>query len=59
VLDNVMLAPLYHKLLDRAAAREQALWLLDRVGLLAHAENTRISSPAASSSAWPSPAPWR
>ncbi|STR64106.1 glutamine ABC transporter ATP-binding protein [Klebsiella michiganensis] len=38
VLDNVMLAPLYHKLLDRAAAREQALWLLDRVGLLAHAE---------------------
>ncbi|MGT4676485.1 ATP-binding cassette domain-containing protein, partial [Aeromonas caviae] len=38
VLDNVMLAPLYHKLLDRPAAREQALWLLDRVGLLAHAE---------------------
>ncbi|WP_251263582.1 ATP-binding cassette domain-containing protein, partial [Enterobacter hormaechei] len=30
--------PLYHKLLDRAAASEQALWLLDRVGLLAHAE---------------------
>jgi polar amino acid transport system permease protein len=58
VLDNVMLAPLYHKLLDRAAAREQALWLLDRVGLLAP-KSTRTSSPAASSSAWPSPAPWR
>ncbi|AIR62458.1 amino acid ABC transporter permease/ATP-binding protein [Klebsiella sp. Ap-873] len=37
VLDNVMLAPLYHKLLDPHAARAQALGLLDRVGLLAHA----------------------
>ena len=38
VLDNVMLAPLYHKLVEPQAAREQALYLLDRVGLLAHAE---------------------
>ena len=36
VLDNVMLAPLYHKLSDREVAKEQALYLLDRVGLLAH-----------------------
>uniref|UniRef100_UPI001D185A04 amino acid ABC transporter ATP-binding protein n=1 Tax=Acinetobacter lactucae TaxID=1785128 RepID=UPI001D185A04 len=36
VLDNVMLAPLYHKLLDHTVAKEQALYLLDRVGLLAH-----------------------
>jgi polar amino acid transport system permease protein len=58
VLDNVMLAPLYHKLLEQRAAREQALWLLDRVGLLAHAEKYPGSSPAASSSASPSPR-WR
>nr|MDQ6121010.1 amino acid ABC transporter ATP-binding protein [Klebsiella pneumoniae subsp. pneumoniae] len=37
VLDNVMLAPRYHQLLDQPVAREQALALLDRVGLLAHA----------------------
>lgn len=36
VLDNVMLAPLYHKLFDYTIAKEQALYLLDRVGLLAH-----------------------
>ncbi|MBV6551337.1 amino acid ABC transporter permease/ATP-binding protein [Acinetobacter sp. UGAL515B_02] len=36
VLDNVMLAPMYHKLFDRTVAKEQALYLLDRVGLLAH-----------------------
>ncbi len=33
-----MLAPLYHKLVEQRVAREQALYLLDRVGLLAHAE---------------------
>ncbi|STT09891.1 glutamine ABC transporter ATP-binding protein [Klebsiella pneumoniae] len=32
-----MLAPRYHQLLDQPVAREQALALLDRVGLLAHA----------------------
>ena len=37
VLDNVMLAPRYHQLLDQPVDREQALALLDRVGLLAHA----------------------
>lgn len=36
VLDNVMLAPLYHNLFDKAQAKSIALSLLDRVGLLAH-----------------------
>jgi polar amino acid transport system permease protein len=58
VLDNVMLAPLYHKLVEQRVAREQALYLLDRVGLLAHAEKYPGSSPAASSSASPSPERW-
>jgi len=36
VLDNVMLAPLYHHLMNKAEAKNLALSLLDRVGLLAH-----------------------
>lgn len=36
VLENVMLAPLYHKLFDHSVAKQQALYLLDRVDLLAH-----------------------
>lgn len=36
VLDNVMLAPRYHKLFNEEVNKEQALYLLDRVGLLAH-----------------------
>lgn len=36
VLDNVILAPLYHKSLDKKEAKNLALSLLDRVGLLAH-----------------------
>lgn len=51
-----MLAPRYHQLLDQPVAREQALALLDRVGLLAHAHKYPGSSPAASSSVWRSPA---
>nr|VXZ81472.1 Uncharacterised protein [Klebsiella pneumoniae] len=54
-----MLAPRYHQLLDQPVAREQALALLDRVGLLAHAHKYPDSSPAASSSAWRSPGRWR
>ena len=37
VFGNLLLAPRYHQLLDQPVAREQALALLDRVGLLAHA----------------------
>lgn len=38
VLENVTLAPRYHKLLDKAASVNCARRLLDRVGLLAHAD---------------------
>ncbi|TLX58988.1 amino acid ABC transporter permease/ATP-binding protein [Stutzerimonas nosocomialis] len=38
ILDNVLLAPRYHRLGDTASLRQQALALLDKVGLLAHAE---------------------
>lgn len=37
ILDNVLLAPRYHGLGDAAELRRQALALLDKVGLLAHA----------------------
>jgi polar amino acid transport system permease protein len=38
ILDNVLLAPRYHGLVDTAELRRQALALLDKVGLLAHAD---------------------
>ncbi|MGG2397408.1 amino acid ABC transporter permease/ATP-binding protein [Pseudomonas sp. SH1-B] len=38
IVDNVMLAPLYHRLGTRDVLRQQALALLDKVGLLAHAD---------------------
>jgi len=38
ILDNVLLAPRYHGLGDTAELRRQALALLDKVGLLAHAD---------------------
>lgn len=38
VLDNLMLAPLYHGRGGKALVRDQALWLLQKVGLRAHAE---------------------
>ncbi len=38
ILQNVMLAPKYHGLSDEETNRQQALYLLDRVGLLAHAD---------------------
>ncbi len=37
ILDNVLLAPRYHRLGDPATLRHEALALLDKVGLLAHA----------------------
>ncbi|TXR51899.1 amino acid ABC transporter permease/ATP-binding protein [Reinekea thalattae] len=37
VLQNLMLAPSYHKLYSEQDNQQQALYLLDRVGLLAHA----------------------
>ncbi|MFN9588581.1 MAG: amino acid ABC transporter permease/ATP-binding protein [Pseudomonadaceae bacterium] len=38
IVDNVLLAPRYHGLGDSAELRRQALALLDKVGLLAHAD---------------------
>ena len=38
VLDNITLAPRYHKLLDKPVSVSCARRLLDRVGLLAHAD---------------------
>jgi len=38
IADNVLLAPRYHGLGDTAELRRQALVLLDKVGLLAHAD---------------------
>ena len=38
IIDNVMLAPNYHNLADRQSLRLQALALLDKVGLMAHAD---------------------
>ena len=38
IIDNVLLAPRYHGLGDAAELRQQALALLDKVGLLAHAD---------------------
>ncbi len=37
ILDNVMLAPRYHRVASTAQLRRKGLGLLDRVGLLAHA----------------------
>ncbi|VVE21860.1 amino acid ABC transporter permease/ATP-binding protein [Pandoraea anhela] len=37
VLDNVTLAPRYHRLCDSASARRRAMQLLDKVGLAQHA----------------------
>ena len=38
ILDNVQLAPRYHRMGDRESLRKEALALLDKVGLLAHAD---------------------
>ncbi|MFP6847933.1 MAG: amino acid ABC transporter permease/ATP-binding protein [Pseudomonas sp.] len=38
IVDNVLLAPRYHRLADAATLRNEALALLDKVGLLAHAD---------------------
>ena len=38
IVDNVLLAPRYHRMGDRESLRKEALALLDKVGLLAHAD---------------------
>ena len=59
VLQNVTLAPRSVKGIKAEAARELAMEALEHVGLADKAEHYPNSCPAASSSAWPSPARWR
>ncbi len=58
-LENVMEAPVQVKGVAKSEARERAAQLLERVGLADKAGNYPRSSPAASSSGWRSPGPWR
>lgn len=57
IIDNLTLAQVKVLNRDKASARKKGLKLLERVGLAAHAENIRRSSPVVSSSAWPLPVP--
>ena len=58
-LDNVAMGPITVLGMAPEAARTRAMALLEKVGLAAKAGNFRPTCPAASSSAWPSPARWR
>ena len=58
-MENVELPLLYaHRGLTRRQKHDRALQALTLVGLADRAAITPTSFPAASSSAWPSPAPW-
>lgn len=50
IIDNLTLAQIKVLNRDKESSRKKGLKLLERVGLAAHAENIRRSSPAASSS---------
>ena len=54
VLDNVTLAPTLEKKIPKAQAQEEAMALLQRVGLATRRASTPASSPAARSSVSPS-----
>ncbi len=56
-LENVCM-PLLIGRTPIAEARQRATALLERVGLAIACRTSRRSSPAASASVWPSPAPW-
>ncbi len=58
IIDNLTLAQVKVLNRDKASARKKGLKLLERVGIRRRTrKNTRRSSPAASSSAWPLPEP--
>ena len=59
ILENVTLAPVKVRKVGKDKAREKALALLERVGWPTRPTSIRRSSPAASSSGWPSRARWR
>ena len=58
ILENITLAPVYHKMQTKAEATEKAMALLKRIGLADKANTYPACSPAARSSAWPSCARW-
>jgi putative ABC transport system ATP-binding protein len=57
-VENVEL-PLVYGRMEAGERRKRALEALAMVGLAEPPATSRTSSPAGSSSAWPSPAPWR
>ena len=57
-LHNVMIGLTEVRGMPEADARAAAKEMLERVGLANARTTTPRSCPAASSSAWPSPAPW-
>ena len=57
VMQNITLAPIKVRKMPQSEAEEVATQLLERVGIPEQAEKYPWSSPAVSSSAWPSPAP--
>ena len=57
-LDNVMLGPVRVHGMSKAAARQEAMDLLQRVGIGDKAASLPARCPAASSSGWPSPGRW-
>ena len=60
LLDNVTLAPIKVRKMQKAEAVSLAMDLLKRVGnRKPRPTNIRWSFPAVSNSVWPSPAPWR
>lgn len=57
ILENVTLAPIKVRHMDKKEAEDLAMDLLGRVGVASQASKCRRSCPAASSSVSPSPAP--
>ena len=58
MLENVTLGPIKVRGQKKAEADKRAMALLERVGVAHQADAYPASSPAVSSSAWPSRARW-
>ena len=54
VLDNITLAPTLVQKRDKAEVEQEAIKLLERVGLADRKDSWLMSFPAANASAWPS-----
>lgn len=59
ILENVTLGPIKVKGVAKGTAEREAMALLERVASGIRHRSFLRSSPAASSSVWPSPGPWR